>query len=428
MQHVTDSRKHRTAIVIILSLLCSLASLGLNQHALAQEEPLISKHVVNPGDTWRALALRYGVSESQLWTVNRILNTQRQPPIGSELLVARMDDSGEKRGRLLHADGQGLLEISSRHNNDPWQIATLNNLASPYSTPLGRTLFFPDDSSLPRVLPVGFDSLEISNSPILPGEAFAFRASSYEPITATAKLGDIDFVVPQTGDEVVGIMGTGAFFQPGVYDFEISIEGHPKWTQPVLVQPGEWAYEQITLTGSAAEIDQESIRQEWERLSSIWSRITPEIKWQDSFQLPIEDFLEFSSPYGAHRSYNGGPYRSYHEGVDFSAYGGTPVLSPAAGEVVLAEILYVRGGAVLIDHGYGVFSGLYHLSEVLVQPGDIVEQGQIIGRVGSSGLSTGNHLHWDLLIGGTQVDGRMWLENDLACWLLDGLGEPCSGT
>ena len=428
MSQVTDSHKLQTFGFILFSLICALASLKVSDNAEAQEEPHISNHVVSPGDTWRALALQYGVSENQLWNANQILNKQGQPPIGSKVLVASADEQTGNFGKLVQGNGQGLLEISSRHHEDPWRLAILNDFASPYSAPLGRTLFVPAGTSLPRELPIGFDSLELSSSPILPGQGIAFRARSNETITATAKLGEFDFVVPQSGSAIVGILGIGAFFQPGVYDFDISIEGYPKWTQPILVEPGEWSYEQITLTGSAAEIDQESIRQEWERLSSIWSRVSPKIKWQESFQLPIEDFLEFSSPYGAHRSYNGGPYRSFHEGVDFSAYGGTPVLSPAAGEVILAEILYVRGGAVLIDHGYGVISGLYHLSEVLVQPGDMVEQGQVIGLVGSTGLSTGNHLHWDLLIGGTQVDGRSWLEIDLACWLLEGLNAPCSET
>ncbi len=419
------SHRLHAARIIVISLFCILAGFGLTDHAVAQTDPEISWHEVYPGDTWSALAWQYGVAENQLWSLNQLLNSQRQPAIGSDVLVAGLEESSQFRGRLVQPTGRGLLEISSRHNEDPWQIALLNHLASPYSAPLGRTLFVPDGVSLPRELPVGFESLVFSNSLILPGQAIAFRASLSQPITVTANLGGSDFILPQTSDTAAGIIGTGAFFQPGVYDFEISIEGHPNWIQPTLFQPGEWSYEQITLTGSAAEIDQESIRQEWERLSSIWSQVTPEFMWKDSFRLPIDDFLEFSSPYGAHRSYNGGPYRSFHEGVDFSAYGGTPVLAPASGNVVLAEFLYVRGGAVLIDHGYGVYSGLYHLSEVLVQPGDMVEEGHLIGRVGTTGLSTGNHLHWDLLIGGTQVDGRTWLDNDLGCWLLESFGRVC---
>ncbi len=287
------SHRLHAARIIVISLFCILAGFGLTDHAVAQTDPEISWHEVYPGDTWSALAWQYGVAENQLWSLNQLLNSQRQPAIGSDVLVAGLEESSQFRGRLVQPTGRGLLEISSRHNEDPWQIALLNHLASPYSAPLGRTLFVPDGVSLPRELPVGFESLVLSNSPILPGQAIAFRASLSQPITVTANLGGSDFILPQTSDTAAGIIGTGAFFQPGVYDFEISIEGHPNWIQPTLFQPGEWSYEQITLTGSAAEIDQESIRQEWERLSSIWSQVTPEFMWKDSFRLPIDDFLEF---------------------------------------------------------------------------------------------------------------------------------------
>jgi murein DD-endopeptidase MepM/ murein hydrolase activator NlpD len=154
--------------------------------------------------------------------------------------------------------------------------------------------------------------------------------------------------------------------------------------------------------------------------------VSPEPLWQDAFQEPVNDYLEISSTFGARRSTNGGPYNRYHEGVDFSAYGGTPVLAPAGGVVVVAEPLYVRGGAVIIDHGLGVYSGYYHLSEVLVEAGTAVSPGDPIGAVGTTGLSTGNHLHWDLLIGTTWVDAAAWLEQDMACWILDGWGQPCA--
>jgi murein DD-endopeptidase MepM/ murein hydrolase activator NlpD len=189
--------------------------------------------------------------------------------------------------------------------------------------------------------------------------------------------------------------------------------------------PGEWTFEEITLTGEAAAIDAESIRQERERLTAIWNQTRGLHLWNSPFQQPIDQYLEVSSNYGARRSYNGGPFQSYHEGVDFSAYGGTPVYAPASGTVALAEKLYVRGGAVLIDHGFGIYSGVYHMSEVLVQPGQSVSKGELVGRVGSTGLSTGNHLHWDMLVGGTWIDAAGWLESDLACWILEGWGLPC---
>jgi murein DD-endopeptidase MepM/ murein hydrolase activator NlpD len=203
------------------------------------------------------------------------------------------------------------------------------------------------------------------------------------------------------------------------------LPGRPLWTQPWLVTPGQWTFEQITYTGQAATIDAETIRQERERLAAIWGQFTAQPYWSADFAEPLRDYLGYSSLYGARRSYGGGPYDRYHEGLDFSAYGGTTVHAPAAGHVVLAEQLAARGGAVIIDHGLGVFSGYYHLSEVLVPAGQMVAPGDQLGRVGSTGLSTGNHLHWDLLVGGIWVDPAAWREGRMACWLLEGLGLPC---
>ena len=155
----------------------------------------------------------------------------------------------------------------------------------------------------------------------------------------------------------------------------------------------------------------------------IWNQTSTPPQWIGSFQEPIANYLNYSSFYGARRSYNGGPYSTYHEGLDFSAYGGSDVLAPARGTVVVAEFLYVRGGAVIIDHGLGIYTGLYHLSGILVDVGQVVEQGNVVGKVGSTGFSTGNHLHWDLLVSGEWVDPMAWRERDTAAWILAGWKE-----
>ena len=99
-----------------------------------------------------------------------------------------------------------------------------------------------------------------------------------------------------------------------------------------------------------------------------------------------------------------------HEGEDLSAAAGTPVSAPAAGTVVLAEPLFVRGNAVVLDHGQGVYSGYWHLSELAVTVGERVTVGQRLGAVGSTGLSTGAHLHWELHVAGVAVDPLQWVE------------------
>lgn len=124
--------------------------------------------------------------------------------------------------------------------------------------------------------------------------------------------------------------------------------------------------------------------------------------FSQGFVWPAEGRI--SSPYGAQRFYNGEPRRP-HYGIDIAVPSGTPVLAPAAGIVTLADDdMYFEGGLIFIDHGQG-FNGVFmHLSEVSVAEGDYVEQGQVIGLVGSTGRSTGAHLDWRMRWHGRNVD------------------------
>ena len=76
--------------------------------------------------------------------------------------------------------------------------------------------------------------------------------------------------------------------------------------------------------------------------------------------------------------------------------------------MALAEPLTVRGNAVIIDHGLGVHSGYYHLSEISVQEGQQVKKGDVVGKVGDTGLATGPHLHWEIRVNGINVDPAQW--------------------
>jgi hypothetical protein len=290
---------------------------------------------------------------------------------------------------------------------------------------LSAPFIIPGGILSPRDLPPGFASLELSQIPAGPGRAVAFRARAVQTGALSAFLDSEPFLSFSSGGHLVGVIGTGAFFGTGEPELVIRVVEAPLWTQPWRFEDSEWSYQQITLTGAAAAIDQESIARERARLQELWTATTPTPLWNRAFQLPIASYLAISSEYGARRSYNGGAYSTYHEGVDFSAYGGTEVYAPADAKTALAEQLHVRGGAVILDHGLGIFTGYYHLSEVHVAAGDLVEAGQLLGRVGSTGLSTGNHLHWDLLVGGTWIDAMAWIEQDMACWILAGLVQNC---
>ncbi len=113
------------------------------------------------------------------------------------------------------------------------------------------------------------------------------------------------------------------------------------------------------------------------------------------------------------RYYNGEFAQDYyHRGVDYAASTGTPVVAPAAGHIRLvdreANGFRIHGNTVGIDHGQGVLSIMIHLNSISVREGDFVQAGQTIGTVGSTGASTGPHLHWGLYVNGIAVDPVPW--------------------
>jgi murein DD-endopeptidase MepM/ murein hydrolase activator NlpD len=114
-----------------------------------------------------------------------------------------------------------------------------------------------------------------------------------------------------------------------------------------------------------------------------------------------------SGVYGSQRFYNGEPSRP-HYGVDVAAPVGAEVRAPAPGVVTLAEPdLFYSGGTVIIDHGHALSSSFLHLSKVLVEPGQRVEQGELIARVGATGRVTGPHLDWRMNWRDARVDPQL---------------------
>ena len=126
------------------------------------------------------------------------------------------------------------------------------------------------------------------------------------------------------------------------------------------------------------------------------------------FQWPVQGRI--SGRFGNARVYNGQPGAG-HSGMDIAAPTGTPVKAPAGGVVTFAAPdLYLTGGTVLLDHGYGISSNFLHLSRIDVKVGDRIEPGQVIGAVGATGRATGPHLHWGMNWFDVRVDPLLVLE------------------
>ena len=218
----------------------------------------------------------------------------------------------------------------------------------------------------------------------------------------------------ERGYRFFALVPTGALDKRGEKKLKLRI-GDVAWEQSITIRAGEYETQHIVLPPSKGGLlAPDKLKAEKERLYALWSKISGPPRWREAFRFPIAEGFVRTSPYGTRRSYNDGPVSSFHAGTDWSAPEGTPILAPAPGVIVLAEPLFVRGGAVIIDHGAGVYSNFWHMSQIDVKPGDAVDAGDQLGLVGTTGLSTGAHLHWEIRVDTVAVDPMQWTE---ACWV-----------
>lgn len=166
--------------------------------------------------------------------------------------------------------------------------------------------------------------------------------------------------------------------------------------QPLRIRQREYDVQRVdgvpqnTVTPPPEVLDR--IRSENAQVGRARAKISDSLAFRQAFIWPLKGPI--TGVFGSQRVYNGEPRRP-HYGVDVAAPTGTPVVAPADATVRLAHPdMYFSGGTLVMDHGFGVSSTFIHLSEVLVEEGQQVRQGQLVGKVGATGRATGPHLDW----------------------------------
>jgi murein DD-endopeptidase MepM/ murein hydrolase activator NlpD len=214
-----------------------------------------------------------------------------------------------------------------------------------------------------------------------------------------------------------GIIGVAADHATGAYPVGVSLRdasgsAFATLDATLTVFGAGYPVEQIYLGPEESQLLDPSLSaQEEATREQVFSAFTPERLWSGAFILPSTGPI--SSPYGIGRSYNGAPVSSFHHGTDFQADEGAPVVASNAGRVAYAAALPIRGNSVIIDHGGGVFTGYHHLVSITVTDGQEVAQGDLVGYVGATGLATGPHLHWELIVRGIAVDPVLWTYEEI---------------
>jgi murein DD-endopeptidase MepM/ murein hydrolase activator NlpD len=203
------------------------------------------------------------------------------------------------------------------------------------------------------------------------------------------------------------LLPTSPLNRSGKLTIQVKGDGQTK-NIGVWLKNRSFPIQRITLTGKA---NSEATQLELDRVAAFKELVTPDKFWHGSFVRPNAGRI--STVFGVRRYYNGVFARDYyHRGVDYAGGAGSAVMAPASGYIRLvgkeAEGFRVHGNTIGIDHGQGVVSIFLHLQDIYVKEGDFVQAGQTIGTIGSTGASTGPHLHWGLYVHGISVDPVPW--------------------
>lgn len=200
--------------------------------------------------------------------------------------------------------------------------------------------------------------------------------------------------------------------ETGPLQVAITLPGGTAQARTIAVSARDWPLERINgVPPRTVEPPPEiaaRIQREQAQVSAARLRDEDRTDFAQPFLWPVQGRI--SGRFGNARVYNGKPGAG-HSGMDIAAPAGTAVKAPAAGVVTFAAPdLYLTGGTVLLDHGFGVSSNFLHLSRIDVRVGDRVQQGQVIGAVGATGRATGPHLHWGMNWFEVRVDPLLVLE------------------
>ncbi|MBA4419696.1 MAG: hypothetical protein C0391_00950 [Anaerolinea sp.] len=375
---------------------------------------LITRNVAF-GSTLTSLAVQNLVDQDLLVKLNHI-TSPTELYTGISLIIPEDDQKQPLQQKYLLGEGQSLLEFSILSGQNPWQVSSLNQLGSPTRAPAGTIVYLNTDSDLSgrrlQVLPLG--DITISPLPMVQGKTIIFKITAAAEVQLGGNLtGHPLHFFPDGNGNFISLQGIHAMQEPGIYPLQISMT-MPNGTvytqeQMVVIESGNYGQDPVLLVKDEF-IDPATTQKENDWLTSMTAPATSEKYWDGLWSSPAYYTDCFTSRYGNRRSYNGGPFDFFHTGVDICGGDGTKIYAPAGGKVAFSGPLTVRGNATIIDHGWGVYTGYWHQSASLVNAGDTVVGGQVIGLVGGTGRVTGAHLHWEVWAGGVQVSPLDWLE------------------
>ncbi len=379
---------------------------------------VVSTITVPFGETLQSISRRYQVPEDSLIKINRLTSPFELYVGVSAVLVAENEIEAQDNKRVSLAPEESFLEMAIKENLNPWTLVTANDQGGSWDLIPGEVLFVPGtESSGPGGLPNEIQKVSFSPNRFVQGHTYVIEVDIPDGAQISGSLGEyqLSFFTPD-GRTYQSLQGLHAKESLGLNSVSMSgtlTDGTPfALTQMVEVFSGDYHYEEII--GVPQETVSLAITEDETAALQEYTLQPSENKyWAGEFLSPVPPALSaaYASYYGGRRSYNGSGYFYYHSGLDYFSPMSGDIYAAASGKVVFTGPLLLHGNTTLIDHGWGVFSLYAHQSEFLVQEEQQVSAGTLIGRVGSTGRSSGPHLHWEIWVGGIQVDPLDWVDN-----------------
>ena len=248
-----------------------------------------------------------------------------------------------------------------------------------------------------------------AKEPLMPytaynGTAFMYITNSNKSLTSNKKSLHF-FTHPSKKGSFVAFVPIGYYER----DTRFIKSGKENIAQINIIQK-TYKKEQITVAKDKVSYSQEvakRIEKEREDMIKVYRTITKGRLWDKPFIKPLDSVI--TSPYGSARVFNN-TIKSYHGGTDFRAAIGTDINASNDGRVALVQDRYLSGKTIAIDHGEGLVSVYFHLSDFNVKQGDTIKRGDIIAKSGDTGRVSGAHLHFGIVINGTNVDAMDFIE------------------
>ncbi|MEW6624942.1 MAG: M23 family metallopeptidase [Bacillota bacterium] len=242
-------------------------------------------------------------------------------------------------------------------------------------------------------------AFEMPGPTVVQGELVAFYARHLpEGVMPVLEQDIVDYQLQffPYEDGYVAYLPTHYGTTPGEYQLTFGLQGGPLTESTVTILPRDFHIQYLRVdAGIEASTRNEAAYEQFARYFPRARETSAEDRYYNQpFVLPVLGRL--TTEFGETRYVNNAPTSSRHSGLDIAAPTGTPIVAANKGRVTLSMELILTGNTLVIDHGQGLFSVYYHMHELFVEEGQLVERGETIGTVGSTGFSTGPHLHFTM--------------------------------